>query len=322
MSYDICYDRKFIRSGLGITPMWLVGSNNCTEPHWVHGRLYQRRERYWSPLFNMVGVDPDTLIQKAQTYCRYNDPEHFVFRGKWLHNREWMAWVSTGIKNAVTIEELLEAAGYSAFTAKLSVWKMNAEKGWHDQMPDEQKARIRTTKELDDWIEAARQRVENRDEGEDVYYCIDFNSNEPIPLRATLKHQEYPVVAKFGKNYVLRVDEHGYSYGPMPENALVFASWQAAYDLMVSHYHLHDLFHKLTFVKADTLAAKNAWKWVIRIASGSNNGYYIREQTSRKLRLTSAAKEGKRFASEAAANRYIAKLREKYSCEFKVEVIA
>ena len=32
MSYEIVYDRRFIRSPLGITPMILAGSNNCYEP--------------------------------------------------------------------------------------------------------------------------------------------------------------------------------------------------------------------------------------------------------------------------------------------------
>ena len=56
MSYDICYDRVFIRSGMGITPMWLVGSNNCTETVWgLDGKCHERRERHWSPLCNMAG---------------------------------------------------------------------------------------------------------------------------------------------------------------------------------------------------------------------------------------------------------------------------
>ena len=57
MSYDICYDRCFLRSEMGITPMWLVGSSNCTENiYGLDGKWHERLERHWSPLCNLAGA--------------------------------------------------------------------------------------------------------------------------------------------------------------------------------------------------------------------------------------------------------------------------
>ena len=150
MSYDICYDRRFLKSEMGITPLWLAGSNNCYEYHRdTQGRRYERRERSWSPLFNVAGIPQEELMDKVRSFLPSTYQQHFKYRGKWVDDKGFLSFVENGIRNAVTIEELEEAMGFTAFSARLIVWKYNPEKGYSDREHDEEVQKIATTQ---DWM--------------------------------------------------------------------------------------------------------------------------------------------------------------------------
>ena len=103
MSYEIVYDRRFIRSPLGITPMILAGSNNCYEPM-PNGR--ERRERSWSPLFNEPTIPEEALMARVQGCCGGQFQEHFKWHGKFVDDAGFVAFVRNGVKGTLTLEEL------------------------------------------------------------------------------------------------------------------------------------------------------------------------------------------------------------------------
>lgn len=316
MSYEICYDRRFLKSELGITPLWLAGSNNCYEYHRdTQGRRYERRERSWSPLFNVAGIPQEELMDKVRSFLPSTYQQHFKYRGKWVDDKGFLSFVENGIKNAVTIEELEEAMGFTAFSARLIVWKYNPEKGYSDREHDEEVQKIATTQDLDAWIRVCKMRMADKKEGESIYYCIELYTDDPIrvPRKAP---KDTPVVAKVGNQYVIGVSAGGFSYGPDYRNAMIFASEEDAKQQISLAFH-----RRLSFVRAETIEARKQWRWVVRVADGYYQGRYIVQQTRSRLRMSRERRDARRFPSKAAAERYIASLGGRYTASFEAEEV-
>lgn len=311
MSYTICYDRRFIKSGLGITPMWLAGDSNCYEPRrTIKGRSYERRDRSWQPLFNMAGVPAEELMEKVRSCTPSKYQEHFKYRGKWVDDKAFIAFVEKGIKNAVTIEELEKAAGHSAFSAKLSVWKYNPEKGYSDMEKPEQVQRISTTAELDEWISLCKMRMESKQEGESIYFHIDLYTDEPIPF-PKMPPKNCPVMIrekarKFG-GYLAKIEEKGISFSPVPEDAMIFPNADAAIAAIPAWFDKK----RYTVVNADAVLMKRTWKWVVRVASGYHQGRFVKECTRSAVKFAPTIADAKKFPSKKAAERYIMELDKK-----------
>ena len=79
MSYSICYQRQFIKSGLGITPCFETAESNV----WCGAGRYQKRPRSWSIFLNQLAVSEDALMAEAKKYLGSN--EHWrTASGKWV----------------------------------------------------------------------------------------------------------------------------------------------------------------------------------------------------------------------------------------------
>ena len=155
MSYEIVYDRRFIRSPLGITPMILAGSNNCYEPM-PNGR--ERRERSWSPLFNDPAIPEEALMARVRSCCGGQFQEHFKWHGKFVDDAGFVAFVRNGVKGALTLEELQEYAHCGSLSCALSIWYRNS----NGTNRRELSRTVGTTDELVQWIGEARARMANR----------------------------------------------------------------------------------------------------------------------------------------------------------------
>lgn len=108
MSYQIYYDRAYIRVGDKFIPLVNSGSNNCFE---VGRRGRERCEKYWSVQnWQREGqfIFSDSEIREiAQVYDRYNQESGMMFKSR---NRvfgpgEMERWLINGMNNAYTIEE-------------------------------------------------------------------------------------------------------------------------------------------------------------------------------------------------------------------------
>ena len=120
MSYTIMYDRQFLKTSRGIIPLALYGDNNVTER--VNG--HERRERHWGVYANSkTEFTPDEYMTLIQSWCGSEYQEHFVSHGKWVDDKGIIAWAKSGIKNALTIEEIKKIVPVQSITCYISVWE-------------------------------------------------------------------------------------------------------------------------------------------------------------------------------------------------------
>ena len=302
MSYTICYDRRFIRSGLGITPLWLAGSSNVYDPLIDRrGRCYERRSRSWDSLFNLAGITPEVLMEKAMGCLPSAHQQHFKYHGKWVDDAAFLRFFQNGIKNACTVEDLLAAIGWRSIRFKLSVWPGDDGAWCKDELSED----IKTTQELDAWIKKANQRMTQRGEKEDVYIAADLRTYEPIhmPSQPNLSGK---VIAKVGRsNYISAVDPTAVSYCGDPDKALIFDSIEAA-RAALPDWAIR--VNNIRFIKADNVLARRAWKWTVRAVSGYHQGLFIMKGIANGVRYTRNAKECRKFPTQKAAEKYAAQL--------------
>ena len=308
MSYDICHDRCFIKSGLGYTPMWLVGSNNCTEPVCgLDGRWRERRERHWSPIDNLAGVSEADLMTMAWKYVRGTDYQ-FMRNGKWVDDAGWIRFVENGIKKAVTIEELLKATHRNTMLCRLHVWV-------GDDSHFELETYVKSTAEYDEWLHKAKALKESRTDKWGPWFTIDMGMREPIKISPASQNLTGRVAAKYEGNYIVRFDERSITYSKRVNDAIIFDSLDEAKKACEGHGL------PIQYVNGDNVASRKEWKWCIKVNTGVHQGEYIRQRTAKRLKLDYDTKYAKRFPTKAAAEKYIAGLVPSYKVEFEaVEV--
>ena len=117
MGYTIIYDKKFIKTNGGVIPLVLAGSSNCYTSTYA-GR--EKRERSWC-CFSYKGPCPsaETLMEEVFKDIPSNHNEHFVYNGKWVDDNGFVNFFKSGIRNALTLEELLDK--YVVFDLKVSL---------------------------------------------------------------------------------------------------------------------------------------------------------------------------------------------------------
>lgn len=318
MSYTICYDRCFIKSGLGITPMWLVGSNNCTERTWgTDGKWHERRERSWNPLFgaDMAVATPDELMAKARSYVPSTYGEHFKRGRKWVDDDGWLRFCENGIKKAVTIEELIAFQRRTAMGCSLVVWEYGQHE-WHEKSHHELIKTIQTSEEFEEWLRSVQERVKNKAQNEALFLDIGIGTDDPLHCSAPINEPKGKVIVKYKNNYIVRIDVHSIGYCRRPDDALIFDSIAEAKKSCEGRG-----LYPLSFVDADKVLARLNWKWCVIISSGYRKGQYIEKRTARKITLGLTPKYAKRFPTKAAAEKWLAELRPRYSVEFEAKEI-
>lgn len=305
MSYDICYDRCFLKSALGITPMWLVGSSNCTESvYGMDGKWHERLERHWSPLCNLAGVSEKELMEKAYSYVPSHYNQHFKRGGKWVDDAGWIRFVENGIKKAVTVEQLLKFSGRTQMYCRLHVWVK-------DDSHYELQTWVSTTAEFDEWLRQAKELKSGRNDEWGPWFCIDMGMNEPLHIGNSEPKLPGRVAVKYKNNYIVGVDVHGISYCKRVEQALIFDSLEEAKKACEGRGL------QVQYVDGDAVAARKEWSWAVRVASGVHEGSYIEKKTASSIRLERDTKYAKRFPTKAAAEKYFAGLRPRYNVAFE-----
>ena len=108
MSYDIVYNRQFLRAGDKLVPLVLIGSNNLWETN-MYGKC-QRRVRNWNPLMNCCNAIPlmtaDEIMAKAESWTGSEYQEHFMRNSKWVDDQGLRSFCNNAIKSAASLEEL------------------------------------------------------------------------------------------------------------------------------------------------------------------------------------------------------------------------
>ena len=294
MSYEIIYDRRFIHSPLGITPMVLAGSNNCYEPM-PGGR--ERRERNWSPLFNFAAITEEELMKQAEACCGGMFQQHFKWRGKFVDDAGLMAFVRNGIKGALTLEAYQEYANSGALSCALSIWYRDGV-GTNRR---ELSRTVSTSDELTNWINEARTRMANRGDNEEIYYDMRFFGKEPLRLSGR-NAISGAVVAVRGKYYVSNCMPGKLETTLDVTKAMIFSDMAEA-RLKIDPYFLRNM----RFLKADNVKARISWKYCIQIDGGARGGMYVERLTRSRLHMACHADSAKKFPNRKEAERYIDK---------------
>lgn len=169
MSYEIVYNKQFLKIDGKIIPLVLHGSNNCYELLY-NGR--QRRERKWNPFYigsnKQISLSETDLMKMSESLCdggEYQD--HFMQNGKWVDNQGLIRFFQNGIKNAKTIEELKEDYFFMGMHGYFSMWNK-----WDNTI--ENHVQIKLSDDLRKFLDAAQERIDKRMEKEEVYICLEY----------------------------------------------------------------------------------------------------------------------------------------------------
>lgn len=297
MSYMIEYNRQFIRSGLGYTPLWLAGSNNATQ--YSHTSRREIRERDWYPWMQMVGASEDELIKQAEKLGE-NSVECWYRKGKWIGEDGVVKWVKSGIKSAATIENII-SANYGLYLGYLgcSLTVYPKDGGCKDRKTEEATS-VRTTEEFDAWILRVREYVATHP-GAEVYYNIEglsiMNFVRPISCEDEKSHSPTDKVnIRVGEFYISHVDNRSMTTSRNRALAMTFTRAEATELLRKRGYAFHS-HPKIVAVSDKDVNAANA------VLYHKDHSSYVVGISSRHLRHCSDIKLAKHYASIASAKR-------------------
>ena len=108
MSYQIYYDKAFVKVNDKFVPMINSGSNNCWEVNFCNREI---PEKNWSVLNytvrSKVLFTADEIVEIAKRYEQLSQDNGMCFktRNKCFEAGEFERWILNGMKSALTIEE-------------------------------------------------------------------------------------------------------------------------------------------------------------------------------------------------------------------------
>lgn len=170
MSYEIVYNKQFLKIDEKIIPLTLCGSSNVYEPI-PNGR--QRREREWNAIYicgsnKLIAATEMEIMKEIESCCDGGEyQEHFVQYGKWVDDKGLIRFFQNGIKNAKTIEELKEEYFFKGMYGYFSIWK-----GMDNII--ENRVEINSSDDLRKFLEVAQNRIDNRTDKEGIYICLKY----------------------------------------------------------------------------------------------------------------------------------------------------
>ena len=249
MSYDIVFDRQFIKTLDGrIIPLVLIGCNNLTTTNTNGREVIVKR---WSPM--LAGANrnsafiPEDLISKVKSFTGGQYQEHFKRNSKWVDDAAFIRFFENGIKSAKTLAQLREEGIYpNALSAYFSVWDNSVSYG-HST---EGYMYINSDEEILTFLKTADKRLAEKKDKESVYICLEFSGDEPLKHpKKTRKPKErlnefYAVES--GGLYVSRLTRSGLRRSYTTSYAKQFSTQKAAEKWLDKH-HILNRFPNLSF---------------------------------------------------------------------------
>jgi len=249
MSYDIVFDRQFIKTLDGrIIPLVLIGCNNLTTTN-ANGR--EVIVKSWSPMLTGSNRNPafapEDLMNKAKSFTGGEYQEHFKRGSNWVNDAAFIRFFKNGIKQAKTLAELRdEGVHISSLSAYFSVWD-NSVSYSHST---EGHMYLHTDEEILAFLETADKRLAVKKENESIYICLEFPTVEPLkhPMqKRKLKERlsEFYTVES-GGFYISRLTRNGLHRTYTTAYAKQFSTQKAA-EKWLDKYHITSRFPKLSF---------------------------------------------------------------------------
>lgn len=297
MSYSIEYNRVFLKSAHGYTPVVLMGENNVWEGN--------RRPRSWGCWCNMLGATSEELYAKAASMMGGSN-EHWRKNGRFLSDKDLDNWIYSGIAKAVSLESVLAVNRLRAVSCMVYIYPKGSYAGKRDL-----EFYCSTTEELDEWIEQVRECQKNPNYS---YSPVISFSTEDIHLPPMIKG---PVLLKRGRTqYVQKLDYandghvRGVSYTSDVRNAMVFESCEKIPNLI--------FFGKTRAVKADIKNKPN--NVVLEITSGVHAGRFIGKRGNRRI-MIGPESYARRYPDVKAAMKAKKEIELKYQIECDLHIL-
>lgn len=288
MSYTIEYDRQFIRSTKGITPVWLAGDNNVTEGY---GRT-ERRCRDWSVFMNVLGSTKEELLDTIKPLQGGAYQEHWRKGRKWVDDAGLVKWVENGCRLAVPIEEILRANQISSILCYLNI---RTATGYSREL----ETYVTSTLSFDSWLVKAKARIESaRKAGQEAYPIIWFNNGERLKhSNQGVKEKDAKVLLKYNSSYLKEVTPTSASWARLSDNAMIM-SYAEAVALQKKY---PSLLWKSRIISAKVL--DNPHNLILEITAGKHSGNYVVKLTAHTLYYSAHSSNAKRYSTGAAAKR-------------------
>lgn len=309
MSYTIEYDRQFIRSNAGFTPLWLAGDNNV----YVSQR---KRAREWCVFGNLLGVSEQELVAFIEPMLGgYN--QHWMRSGKWVTDDGLKRWIRNGCKSSATIEELFAANHMTVMRCYLHVYPRKD--ATHDGFTCEQhlKAEVRSTEDFDRWIADAKVAIPGfKAKGADVYPCVDIYS-EKLTHPGKPTDAERVLVKCKGAYLVEPPTPSGSSWSRDIRKAWVFTREDV--ERIKAEAGPYGRISEAKLI--DASAKDRPFNAVIRFVDGPRAGMYVQQFTGRRARLTRSIEYAYHYPDAKAAERAMKTAQPKFLHSGKLETI-
>ena len=303
MSYPILYNRIVVRSNSGYTFLVLMGDNN------VYDANNRRRSRDWSIMAR--GANEQEILEHFQSCCGSKYQEHFVFRGKWVDDAALMRWAKSGLKNAHSVEEVVEATRcalhcYIVYSptescelpegitsaASYGVWRRTLDEY------------VKTTDEFDAWFRKADELREHlKKQNIDTYREVDV-CTEKFSFSKASKPINGKVLIKRGKYFISDFSENSFSSTSDVHSAKVFETYDdAAFAVdQLKKVNNRKQYLLLSAEKAYRRDADKKYLIEIHDRHGYLEGYFVRS-TKRGYRYTRYKTTATRFTEKEAKTR-------------------
>lgn len=287
MSYVIEYDRQFIKSGFGYTPVWLAGDNNVYVTK-------KKRDRTWDVFHKLIGVTKDAIVAAVEPALG-GYQEHWKHNGKWVDDKALLRWIDNGCKNAATIEEIITFNRFSSVNCRVVYFNKENHR-FIDNSVD-----VTTTLEFDQWIADAKALMhELREKGLTfIYPAIQFYSEDPIVHPTRFKPTD-EVHVKHGTMFLSEYDIERNAYSWVLDKCKAITLTPDKAIAFIAYYN------KRYQDPARPVKATDSKKnYVVQIVNGTYETYYIQKITSRRVRVTSDIRCAHKYSTTAQAKRVV-----------------
>ena len=305
MSYTLVYDRRFLKCGDRYIPMALYGDNNVTQINWQTGR--EVRVRSWG-LFaysdQMLLATEEEILSIVNQYHPKDSRagESFTFHGKWLNDAETYRFYQNGIREAVTLEDIVFQTRESAI-GELKVYQEDFDL---DKSLSLDMCYLHTTEELTDWLEKAKRTKEqilHEGKAKYAYICLGYSTQTPLKV-SCVKNRNVPVMAydrksrRGNRSYLKSVSDTSCTYTANISEARVFSNIEDAY--MAIPPFLRTFVGLMPADKAKR-AAKEKGNYSLTVLHNGARVYIMKKTRNTTYFTVCPGTDTKRFQTEAQA---------------------
>lgn len=289
MSYRILYNAIFLRSQKGITPVVLSGDNNVYDTD-GHGRSI-RRSRDWGCLNNFLAESADTLMAFAEKFSP--DDEIWRYHRRLVNGPALVRWMTTGIKNAVSVEDLLKNNRQNHITCYISVWGRDRYAG---RFCCEE---LNTTEALDAWIDEAKRFVASCDDDMAPFYIIKFETEDIRPL--TVSGTTKKVIIKSSYGYLSEITPDSLQWDADIHHALEMDALDAE-RLIGTRIHTHG-------VRIFSASCKNqSYNSIVALMDANGKTTFVKRFTNNVVYTTPNINMARRYSTNRYAHTAITRM--------------